>query len=264
MISRLILFDLILKVVVGKLYLVSTKTKSTESQVESSENNDYNESGWLNPCSLKKGKQLPRGKMVQEDLTGNGGWINVKCTRGSITIHKILYSCKIKHVSDPKQLAIVKKKCDCQTECKVEANRKTFGKSECPGTEDSKMKLWFIYSCDGGKDDTIKSCSKKSTKKDPLASWPVTVPENGGWVNIKCTGGLIDIQSFNSCQDLKANKKIEAIVNRKCECRSECRIDTKTDIYENCPLKDIYKGLGGLIYTCIGGKQETTTLDPKV
>jgi len=245
MISRLILFDLILTVVIGK-------------QGESSNNNDY----WLNPCSLKKAEQYPPGKMVQEDLNGNGGSINLKCTGGSIKIHKILYSCKIKHVSDPKQLAIVKKKCDCQTECKVEANRKTFGNSECPGTEDSKMKLWFIYSCDGGKDDTIKSCSKKSTKQELLASQPVKVPENGGWINMKCTGGLINIQSFFGCQDLKVNKKIEATVNRKCECRSECRIDTKTDIYKNCPLKN---RLGsGLIYTCIGGKQETTIFDPKV
>ena len=43
------------------------------------------------------------------------------------------------------------------------ADRKTFGEDECPDTDEDSMKLWLVYSCDGGEDHTIirkPSCSE--------------------------------------------------------------------------------------------------------
>jgi hypothetical protein len=112
--------------------------------------NDYaNNVPWLKKCSLKKA-----GEKTQEDVLGCGGRIKIKCKGGCIKIHKILYSCSMDGQAHD-QLDLVKSLCEGRESCNVRPSRKLFGEEECPGSEDSKMIMWTIYSCDGGKDETI-------------------------------------------------------------------------------------------------------------
>ena len=92
--------------------------------------------------------------MVQKDVVGCGGGIEMKCPGGCLTIHKTLYACKMRAESSAEQLEKVSALCGGKEECAVNATRKMFGYKECPGTPDSDMNLWITYSCDGGKDHT--------------------------------------------------------------------------------------------------------------
>ena len=47
--------------------------------------------------------------------------------------------------SDEEQLKLVKKTCQGQQACQLDATRQFFGNDECPGTEDEKMALWLEY-----------------------------------------------------------------------------------------------------------------------
>ena len=118
----------------------------------------------------------------------------------------MLYSCKEKKATNEKQLALVKKDCQNKEACQIEVTRDFFGNSECPGTDDADMNLWLIYSCnDGGSDKTTshkpKCKSGTGTGTDACASndveqgemTQVDIPGCGGWVNIDCNGGCINI-----------------------------------------------------------------------
>ena len=48
---------------------------------------DYDEPAWLNRCSRRK-----EGAMVQKDVVGCGGGIEMKCPGGCLRIHKTLYA----------------------------------------------------------------------------------------------------------------------------------------------------------------------------
>ena len=65
----------------------------------------------------------------------------------------MLYSCEAQSVVKLNQLELVKNDCQGKEGCKIEASREYFGDSECPGTDDAKMSLLLIYSCDGGGTD---------------------------------------------------------------------------------------------------------------
>ena len=111
---------------------------------------------------------LPWGEKVQLDVPGCDGSIDIVCDKGCIAVHKVtpahpnvlyhrivqvLYSCRKKPTSDSAQLKLVKELCNDRQRCKIFANRETFGNEECPDAGDAKMKLWLVYSCDGGGSD---------------------------------------------------------------------------------------------------------------
>jgi len=106
------------------------------------------------PPTHNKCFQYDAGKMNQMDLPGCGGSTDIVCTGGCITIHKVLYSCK-EGRSNSEQLKLIRDRCQDQKKCKVTADRETFGDEECPDTEEDSMKLWLVYSCDGGEDLTV-------------------------------------------------------------------------------------------------------------
>ena len=92
--------------------------------------------------------------MVQKDVVGCGGGIEMKCPGGCLRIHKTLYACKMRAESSAEQLEKVSALCGGKEECAVNATRDMFGNKECPGSPDSDMNLWITYSCDGGHDET--------------------------------------------------------------------------------------------------------------
>ena len=92
--------------------------------------------------------------MVQKDVVGCGGGIEMKCPGGCLRIHKTLYACKMRAESSAEQLEKVSALCGGKEECAVNATRKMFGNKECPGSPDNDMSLWITYSCDGGQDNT--------------------------------------------------------------------------------------------------------------
>jgi len=116
------------------------------------------------PCPCIDNKCRPEGPMVAEDVLGCGGGVQMKCSGGCLKILKILYSCKRIEESNPAQLEIVKNLCEDKEECSVQASRKLFGDDECPGAEDSEMKLWVTYRCDGGEDGTKLTGPKTCTE----------------------------------------------------------------------------------------------------
>ena len=85
----------------GKDVIIKTEKKNYLAHVGENKSNkkmnhnleygfDYqNEPAWINPCSLRK-----EGDMVQYDIVGCGGGIDMKCRGGCLKIHKVLYSCK--------------------------------------------------------------------------------------------------------------------------------------------------------------------------
>ena len=70
----------------------------------------------------------------------------------SSSVFKVLYICDSKvdrNIDNQEQLKLVQKDCQGKEHCLIEANRKYFGNSECPGTDEKKMRLWVGSSCEG-------------------------------------------------------------------------------------------------------------------
>merc|ERR1712080_645602 len=113
--------------------------------------NDYQEVGWLNPCSFKK-----KGSEVNLNLDGCGADIKFRCDGGCISIHEALYDCQdVDTPSDLEYVKTLKDLCQRKAQCHVETSKA----EKCTKqTDDFPMKLKIVYSCDGGTDDT------KSTK----------------------------------------------------------------------------------------------------
>ena len=91
----------------------------------------------------------------------------------SSSVFQVLYICDSKvdrNIDNQEQLKLVQKDCQGKEHCLIEANRKYFGNSECPGTDDAEMALWLLYSCEAGGFDKTESyrgygpqCPKKTT-----------------------------------------------------------------------------------------------------
>ena len=109
--------------------------------------------------------------------------------------------------SNEKQLKLVKKTCQGQQACQLDATRQFFGNDECPGTEDEKMALWLEYSCVGGTDRTTTRAPICNGIEPPSGpSPPPVVPCKGGkrkqldvrgcggWINLDCKGGCLNIR----------------------------------------------------------------------
>ena len=62
-------------------------------------------------------------------------------------VFKVLYGCK-PGFSNQVHLKLARKDCEGKTACKVDASRKYFGNSECPGTDEKNMWLWVGSSCE--------------------------------------------------------------------------------------------------------------------
>ena len=155
------MFSLVLlaKVLLGKEVIIRTKNnkylariKGNKSDTESGHergnesDNDYSLK-WQNPCSLKEANP---GPMIQKDVLGCGGRVEMKCTGGCLRILKVLYSCSERNETIAEQLRKVKDRCENKETCTVSASRGMFGNTECPDFPDGKMKMWIVYRCDGG------------------------------------------------------------------------------------------------------------------
>ena len=115
----------------------------------------------------------------------------------------MLYSCVEKNEPNQEQLALVKKDCQNEETCQINASREFFGNSQCPGTDDAQMLLWLIYSCDGGGSDKTTFHTPKCNNntggcggKDNAHQGEMTqvdIPGCGGWAKIDCSGGCINI-----------------------------------------------------------------------
>ena len=106
--------------------------------------------------------------------------------------------------SNKDQLALVQGACQEQHACQLDASRGFFGKDECPGTEDEKMALWLEYSCVGGTDRTTTNAPKCKSIEPPSGPPPtkckggkreqLDVRGCGGWINLDCRGGCLNIR----------------------------------------------------------------------
>ena len=161
------LLPLLLYVSFGKYHLVKTsknrylvKTKSIPPRTKQNRKNDFilneNEPAWLDQCSLNS-----RGEMIQEDVPGCGGRIEMICQGGCLRILKILYSCREQRNSNLLQLELVRRRCEKKDKCMVSSSRDMFGYDECLDALDEEMNLWIVYRCDGGQDKTRVSGTKE-------------------------------------------------------------------------------------------------------
>ena len=123
----------------------------------------------------------------------------------------MLYSCVEKKETNQNQLALVKKQCQNEETCQIEASREFFVDSECSGTKDADMELWLIYSCNGGGSDKTTthvhyicshrpSCDTGTGKMTQLA-----VRGCGGWVKLDCCGGSLNIHKVLNHRKLLTN-----------------------------------------------------------
>ena len=119
----------------------------------------------------------------------------------------MLYSCEKSDDGNQDQLDLVKKTCQSEEACRIDASRDFFGDDECPGTEDGEMALWLMYSCVGGTDRTETKAPKCDDTEPPSGppspSGPPTSPGGkqkqldvrgcGGWIYLDCSGGSLKI-----------------------------------------------------------------------
>ena len=90
------------------------------------------------------------GALVEKDVLGCGGRIELKCKGGCLTILEVLYSCNTRGESNVEQLTKVQARCEKKESCMVPASRRMFGDGECPDSPDDGMTMRILYRCDGG------------------------------------------------------------------------------------------------------------------
>ena len=150
--------------------------------------------------------------------------------------YQVLYSCRWQKRSNQNQLELIKDRCQKQKRCQIVANRQTFGYAECSNTEEARMHLWIVYSCDCGKDYTItrkRRCeiltTPRTTRRPRITPTPQTTPTpltiptrktpptcnpgrrmkmwdvalDSGSINLNCNGGCIFIHKVSEKWVLK-------------------------------------------------------------
>ena len=115
---------------------------------------------------------LEEGPMIQKDVLGCGGRLDLKCTGGCLKILKVLYSCEMKEQAIKEQMDRVKAICENKENCVVTASRDMFGTKECPDSGDEHMFLWVTYQCDGGVDSTLVTGPRKCSKYNNSVKLP--------------------------------------------------------------------------------------------
>ena len=110
----------------------------------------------------------------------------------------------------------MKGRCENKRRCQIVANRRTFGYDECSNTDEEKMYLWIVYSCDCGTDSSttrkprcvklISTTPRPTTTtrppggecNDPGEEHNLRIPGCGGKVSLVCDGGTISILQVTS------------------------------------------------------------------
>jgi len=285
-------------------YLATVKKINSIDKPKRNGSDYQNEPDWINKCSLKSGKDytgrcdsLKEGPMVQEDVLG-GGRIEMRCRGGCLKILKLLYSCKESDVSNPDQLCRVQERCEDKDSCDVSATRTMFGSTECPASPDKDMKMWVVYQCNGGEDDTRLIGPKTrtttttqrpttrrgnviepSTTQNPYVIEPetcsgkkgrkkgMTVPGCEGRLEMKCPNGclkIMDAQYYCGSTKTGTTEDIK-IVQNLCEDKARCRVPASRGIFGSsvCPNTDSKDMKLRIKYRCDGGHDKTRLRAPK-
>ena len=96
-------------------------------------------------------------------------------------------------------MRLVRYYCQRRGRCRIRVSRRYFGNvpRECRGTDDSGMKLWLVYSCDGGTDKTTSHSPKCGTGECRIGGddnkKQLDIPGCGGWADLVCHGGCLAI-----------------------------------------------------------------------
>jgi hypothetical protein len=69
--------------------------------------------------------------MIQYNVAGCGGGLEMMCDGGCFEILKVLYSCKEERDGSPEQLVIVQDICDKKASCNITTSRELFGYAVC-------------------------------------------------------------------------------------------------------------------------------------
>ena len=109
--------------------------------------------------------------------------------------------------SNPDQLSLISKKCEKTNSCRIEASRDFFGDSECTGTEDAKMSLWLVYSCNRGGTDKTTSYQPECDDNDGEQK-QLDVRGCGAWLKLNCDGGSLDIQKVCTGSLIEHNSRL--------------------------------------------------------
>ena len=130
------------------------------------------------PAGTGKCEGQEEGALVEKDVPGCGGRMELKCEGGCLRIHNVLYQCN-KRNGNPnvEQLKKVQARCEKKKSCAVSASRRMFLNTECVDSPDAYMKI--IYRCDGGKERSRltgrKTCRTTAvTTENPQTPSPPT------------------------------------------------------------------------------------------
>merc|ERR1712226_646633 len=110
--------------------------------------------------ALETSQEMPGNPVMPRAIPGCGGSINIRCTGGSITINRALYSCPVTEddelpSSNDDHEKVLEELCNGKETCKVVPNNELMGDQECSEKEDKDKMLWMVYTCNGGgKDET--------------------------------------------------------------------------------------------------------------
>ena len=251
----------------GSHFMASTKNTSNPSPPGFLQESgaDYFGAGWLNKCSWKQS-----GKMVQHDIPSQGGSIHMKCSGGCLSIHKVLYACKMAPTKKA-QLKAVQKLCQGKEECNVKPGEKLFGKVTCKESTKTPL-MWIVYSCDSGTDETTTNIPGDGGGVEPGKCLDEQgqmkqedIPGIVGWVDLRCPGGCLTIHKvLYACQAAGPDKIQLEIVRKLCQGKESCFIQPGPKVFEKnivCPGRNTFP-LMWLHYSCAGGKDETKTFIP--
>jgi hypothetical protein len=231
-------------------------------------------------CKARQGNcdEKDKGVMVQKDVPGCGGKIELSCVGGSLKILKLLYSCQEKKNSNAEQLKGIKERCEDKNNCVVAANRETFGKGECPDANDDAMNMWIVYRCEGGCDSskitglrcqmTLSTTTTIQTTTQSVCDTikgqveEKEVPGCGGRLRMSCTGGCIDISHVQyTCRENERSipDQLER-VQKRCQGKSSCAVAASRRMFgeSECPEAAVNQMKMTVKYRCNGGGRDDT------
>merc|ERR1712236_28083 len=142
-----------------KTYLVDTKSGSLLVSVKRPHGEDQQEDG-TDYVDEESGTNIEEestaNEMINKDVYGCGGWIDIWCPGSSIHLHKALWSCTERDLDIMDlHLKKVRDMCEGKERCKIEPSNKLLGdEGECAGYPNEEKQLWLTYSCEGYEDKT--------------------------------------------------------------------------------------------------------------